>query len=327
MNSLMFSPLPAESRYAVDPADLRAILSAWQEATTRLEQTHQILRAEVRRLTEELEVKNRELARKNRLADLGQMAAHIAHEVRNTLVPVALYMSLLRRHLTADEAGGELVEKIAGGFNALEATVNDLLHFTVDRDPRAECFRPAAVVRETLAALNPQFAAQRIVVRDDLDDEYELSADPDMLRRAVLNVALNALDVLPAGGELTVTSVAYADGWELEMADNGPGWSDDALDRASEPFFTTKHHGTGLGLAIVERIMESHHGQLLFHNCPEGGAAVTLCFPQDCEAVAEGNDDLPGPRLLPYTRAEARGMGVNSQADDEFAYAAGKAAA
>ncbi len=75
------------------------MLEAWHEATDRLQQTHEVLQREVRRLSDELEVKNRELARKNRLADLGQMASHVAHEVRNSLVPFTLYLSLLRRNL------------------------------------------------------------------------------------------------------------------------------------------------------------------------------------------------------------------------------------
>ena len=83
-------------------ADLKAVLAAWSTATVRLQQTHEALRAEVCRLTDELEVKNRELARQNRLADLGQMASHIAHEVRNNLVPVTLYLSLLRRRVSDD---------------------------------------------------------------------------------------------------------------------------------------------------------------------------------------------------------------------------------
>ena len=83
-------------------ADLQTVLTAWHEATLRLERTHETLRGEVERLRAELEAKNRELARKNRLADLGRMAAHVAHEVRNSLVPVNLYLSLLRRRLKAD---------------------------------------------------------------------------------------------------------------------------------------------------------------------------------------------------------------------------------
>src|SRR6188472_758948 len=95
--------------------DMQTILSAWNDATDRLRRTHETLRGEVRRLTDELEIKNRELARKNRLADLGQMASHIAHEVRNSLVPVSLYMGLLRRRISEDTGAGDILEKIQSG--------------------------------------------------------------------------------------------------------------------------------------------------------------------------------------------------------------------
>src|SRR4051812_7345713 len=111
-------------------SDLNAVLAAWNVATERLEQTHESLRNEVRRLTDELEIKNRELARKNRLADLGQIATHVAHEVRNNLVPVTLYLTLLRRRLSDDSGSLDVLTKIESGFTALDATVNDLLHFT-----------------------------------------------------------------------------------------------------------------------------------------------------------------------------------------------------
>src|SRR6476646_8575285 len=114
--------------------DLPTILKAWNEATDRLQHTHEALQAEVRRLSDELEAKNRELARKNRLADLGQMASHVAHEVRNSLVPMKLYLSLLRRRLVGDDGSLDVLEKIVTGFTALEATVGDLLHFSSQRD-------------------------------------------------------------------------------------------------------------------------------------------------------------------------------------------------
>ena len=116
----------------------------------RLERTHVTLQEEVRRLTDELEAKNRELARKNRLADLGQMAAHVAHEVRNTLVPVSLYLSLLRRRLLEDDQSLDVLRKIESGFQALDVTVNDLLHFTSDRDPHCEPFRGGRPVLRNL---------------------------------------------------------------------------------------------------------------------------------------------------------------------------------
>jgi two-component system, sensor histidine kinase FlrB len=260
-------------------ADLHTVLSAWHSATLRLEQTHEALRQEVRRLTDELEAKNRELARKNRLADLGQMASHVAHEVRNSLVPVTLYLSLLRRRLSEDRMNRELLDKLAAGFTSLDATVNDLLQFTAQRDPQRRLIMVRQLVDEVIESLAPQFEAQRIRVELDVPRDQQIWADRDMLRRCVLNLALNAVDAMPRGGELVVTSVANSDGFELEIADSGPGLPEDVRRRMFEPFFSTKSSGTGLGLAIVYRIVDVHGGQVLACNCPEGGAAFTLRFP------------------------------------------------
>jgi len=263
-----------------DNPDLQAVLAAWHTATLRLEQTHQALREEVRHLTDELEVKNRELARKNRLADLGQMAAHVAHEVRNNLVPITLYLSLLQRRLSEDPDALNVVDKISVAFTELDATVNDLLHFTSDRDPRWQMFSLRKLVVEVQQSLAPQFLAQAIEMNIDVPEGTFVTADKDMLGRAVLNLMLNALDAMPDGGSLYVTSCSGRGGFELEIADTGPGLSEDTKARAFEPFFATKLGRTGLGLAIVYRIAEVHGGDCTAVNCPEGGAAFTLRIPQ-----------------------------------------------
>jgi signal transduction histidine kinase len=272
------SPLPV-----IDMAgeDLQTILQAWNEATDRLQQTHESLRAEVSRLSDELEAKNRELARKNRLADLGQMASHVAHEVRNSLVPMKLYLSMLRRRIDADAASATVLDKIMAGFTALEATVSDLLHFSSQRDPRREKIDVALLLHDVVQSLQPQLDAQDIRTRVDCLHGLTAQADPDMLKRSVLNLVLNALDVLPAGGDLTLTACLTAAGLEIEIADSGPGVPAQILDRLFEPFFTTKGSGTGLGLAIVERIAAAHGGKAKVANCPEGGAAFTLIIPQN----------------------------------------------
>ncbi|MBS0208076.1 MAG: sensor histidine kinase [Planctomycetes bacterium] len=261
--------------------DLESVLSAWQGATMRLERTHEALRAEVRRLTNELEVKNRELARKNRLADLGQMASHVAHEVRNNLLPVSLYLGLLRRRLTEDRGSLDVLDKVETGLRALDVTVNDLLHFTAERDPlvsRCDFAELASEIRDSLA---PQLAAQHIDFAIKAPAGLGFAADREMLRRALLNLVLNGVDAMPDGGQLTITGVAMPDGAiEIEVADNGPGLSDEVCRRAFEPFFTTKSNGTGLGLAIVYRMAEVHGGTVSAMNCPEGGAAFTLRLPQ-----------------------------------------------
>src|SRR6187401_3791875 len=107
MIDTLLEPLPTLAEL-----DLQTILQAWNSATERLQQTHELLRAEVKRLTDELEAKNRELARQNRLADLGQMASHVAHEVRNGLVPMKLYLDLLTRRIAGDAASRQIAGKL-----------------------------------------------------------------------------------------------------------------------------------------------------------------------------------------------------------------------
>ncbi|MCI0359251.1 MAG: ATP-binding protein [Planctomycetaceae bacterium] len=281
------SPAIAPARIADDEPqpELAAILHAWNEATDRLQRTHESLRAEVRRLTNELEAKNRELARQNRLADLGQMASHVAHEVRNSLVPMKLYLSLLRRRISGDAGSTDVLDKVTAGFSALEATVSDLLHFSSDREPQWLTFSVRGLLSEICESLAPQLAAQGIRHEIDCPNELSVRADRDMLRRALLNLVLNAVDAMPGGGLLTITVCPSAAGLEIEVGDSGPGIAADLIDRLFEPFVTTKSHGTGLGLAIVERIAKAHGGHVVAMNGAEGGAAFTLTIPHHARAA------------------------------------------
>ena len=261
-------------------SDLETILAAWHGATVRLQATHESLREEVRRLSDELEIKNRELARQNRLADLGRMATHVAHEVRNCLVPMTLYVSMLRRGISSGDRNFEIVRKIEAGFAALEATVSDLLQFTADRAPVWRTVDLRELTMEVVEGLAPQFESQGIDLELDIPFGLRATADRDMLRRAILNLILNAVDAMPEGGDLVVTGCRARGVCELEVADSGSGLDESIRRRLFEPFFTTKSGGTGLGLAIVQRIIEAHGGSILAANCPEGGAAFTLRIPE-----------------------------------------------
>ncbi len=267
-------------------ADLETVLAAWHSATLRLEKTHQTLREEVRQLTDQLEAKNRQLGCTNRSADLGQMAPRIARQLRNELVPVTLNLSLLRRRIADDPIGLNILGKIEAGFTAVDATVHDLLHFTSDHDPRWCTFSLRKLIDDVLASLAPQLAAQSIDVVIDVPENQSVRADREMIRQALVNLVLNALDAMPDGGTLTVTSAGTDQGLELEIGDTGPGLPDEARRRVFEPFFTTKSGGTGLGLAIVHRIVEAHGGHVTALNCPEGGAAFTLGLPQHAMKAA-----------------------------------------
>ncbi|MCR4414674.1 MAG: ATP-binding protein [Thermoguttaceae bacterium] len=260
-------------------ADLATVLAAWDAATGRLQETHEALRKEVQRLTDELEVKNR-------LADLGQMAAHVAHEVRNSLVPVTLYLSVLRRRIARDPEALEVLGRIEAGFASLECTVHDLLHFTSDRDPQWSAFGARELIDEVLASVAPQMAAQDIRAVVEVSAEQTLVADRDMMRRALLNLVLNALDAMPQGGTLAVSAAEGPGGVDLRVADTGSGLSGESRRRAFEPFYTTKPGGTGLGLAIVYRIAEVHGGEVAAGNADHGGAVFTLRIPRPSKEAA-----------------------------------------
>lgn len=266
--------------------DLQTILSAWNSATDRLQKTHEALSAEIARLTAELEAKNHELARKNRLADLGQMAAHVAHEVRNGLVPMKLYLSLLRRRLISDTSSVETLDKVTSSLATVEATVSDLLHFSTQRDPSIAAFDLKHLIAQVCDSIAPQLDAQGITTTLLLENHGTFHADQEMLRRALLNLLLNSLDVMPEGGTLTIETSTDTSGTTLSVRDSGPGISEDHLQHLFEPFFTTKNTGTGLGLAIVDRVVQAHGGYISVNNASSGGAIFTLHFPRRGEELA-----------------------------------------
>jgi signal transduction histidine kinase len=189
-------------------------------------------------------------------------------------------MSLLRRRLNGDADTIDVLNKIESGLTSLEVTVNDLLHFTSERDPKQRWFELEPLLDEVCRSVAPQLAAQGIVTEIDVPADLGVVADRDMLRRALLNLVLNALDAMPDGGELSMIGLRDRYGVVIEVADSGPGLADDVRQRVFEPFFTTKSDGTGLGLAIVYRIAEVHGGDVTASNCAQGGAAFTIRIPQ-----------------------------------------------
>ncbi len=268
---------------------LETVLEIWQSTTARLEQTHLTLQAEVRRLTEELEEKNRQLAKKNRLADLGQMAGHVAHEVRNHLVPLTLYTNLLRRQCAQEKpnnpSNGQsldcltLIDRVEASLSSMSQMVHDLLNFTANRQPQVTAIGVATVLDELFAEIRPQCAAQNITLLQEISPEQTLNCDQEMLRSALRNLLFNALDALHQGGTVQVKVRPANDFLRIEIQDNGQGIPSQALPRIFDPFYTTKQTGTGLGLSIVERVMECHGGQVRVQSQAEVGTCFTLLFP------------------------------------------------
>lgn len=272
--------------------DLRGLLEAYLASTEAVRRTQEALHKQVSELSEELEHKNALLARRNRLAELGEMAAGVAHEIRNPLGGIRLYAGLLERDMAGDPERLALVRKLLGGVGQLDRIVRDMLDFTRQVVPERRRVALEEVLEQAVAAAMPP-PAVRVVRR--YEEGLSAVVDPHHVGRAAVNLLVNATEAMPEGGVLTVTarSSAAEGAVELLVEDTGPGIPPESLKRVFDPFFTTKAQGTGLGLAIVSRVAEAHGGAVEAENRPEGGARLILRLPAAPSELAAAP---PGPQ-------------------------------
>ncbi|HVU88772.1 MAG TPA: HAMP domain-containing sensor histidine kinase [Pirellulales bacterium] len=266
-------------------ADLQTVLTAWHDATVRWEQAHEQLQAEVRRLSAALASHGHDEKTGHSTADVAPLAARVARKVRSSVAPVSLYLNLLRRRLLDDEYSLDLLRKADRCCADVDACLEDLLHLTAERPPMLRTVNLRSLVEDVHASLRSRLLSQGVATTVDVPQQASALVDYEMLRQAVYNLELNALDAMPEGGELVVTSHTGAGAVELEIADSGTGLCDEARRRAFEPFFSTKNR-TGLGLSVVQRLLSAHGGSVSATNCAEGGAAFTLRIPRRAMEVA-----------------------------------------
>ncbi|MBI4700757.1 MAG: PAS domain-containing protein [Deltaproteobacteria bacterium] len=211
-----------------------------------------------------------------RLATLGEMAAQLAHEIRNPLVAIGAALdSLGREGLSAEQQG--IVTSAAREIERLDAVVQGYL--AVRPDLSHSRVRVAEVVEGAcrLLATARQTDGKRVV--QDIDPGLTVWADYDALRRALLNLLLNALEASPAGGRVVCRAAQDAHDVSILVEDDGPGLRAPS-EQCFQPFFTTKKHGTGLGLPVCRTIARAHGGLVELRSRPEGGAQAELVLPR-----------------------------------------------
>ena len=271
--------------------DLQQLMRSVNETTERLQRTHTMLQQQVASLQSELAEANAQLRRSRSLAALGEMAAGIAHEVRNPLASIGLYAQMLTEDLADRPDGARLAEKITGAVDRIDTIVRDVLRFATDTTLHPQLVLVTTLIDQALESCRSSIVAADIdVVREG--DRVRLEVDTTLMAQALANVICNAAEAmessrsdtrvinisarrerrrLPAGGR--------AEHVVIRVRDCGPGISPEVLERMFNPFFTTRRTGTGLGLAIVHRIVEAHGGHVVVSNNHEGGATVELCLP------------------------------------------------
>jgi two-component system sensor histidine kinase HydH len=261
--------------------ELGRIILAYSEVTEKLQHSHEQLTRTVQSLRAELSDKNRQLERRNRLAALGEMAAGLAHEIRNPLGAIQLYASVLSRDLQDREQPLAMVKKISGGVKRLEALVTQVLQFTREIKAYVGKCDLATVVEQAVEFAEASFQQHGVTCQVEGPRPMNVAVDPLLVGQALLNLLRNAAEASGKGGTVRIRfgsppADSEARQFHLIVRDSGPGIATEALDRIFNPFFTTREEGTGLGLAIVHRVVEAHDGTIIVTNPPEGGAKFEI---------------------------------------------------
>ncbi|MCH2145821.1 MAG: ATP-binding protein [Phycisphaerales bacterium] len=308
MTTAPVNPLGQGADGSVAMSDFMELMHSFNEVTQQLEHTHDALRSQVASLQAELAEANERLRRSRSLAALGEMAAGIAHEIRNPLGSIGLNVGLLREDVADLPGSLVLCDKVAKAVSGLDSIVGDVLSFARDSKLVVQSCCPRELVSDALAANEALIGAGSIRIAVDVPDGLAVEVDRGLVVQGLTNVIRNACEALGSAGieqaELTIVvdrlmARTTADGPRAEhvrfqVRDNGPGIPEHLRDRIFNPFFTTRETGTGLGLAIVHRIVDAHDGTLAIHDaCP--GARVELSFPIE---RTEPDDGDAGVSLL-----------------------------
>jgi two-component system NtrC family sensor kinase len=227
--------------------------------------------------TAELLGTQRELSRAERLASIGLLASGVAHEINNPLAIIRGNAELL----LMNEEKSEEAETILRQSGRIERIVANLLTFARGGELHLGAVRPAQLVDDILAGIRHQIPLDRYTVScQHAAPAAMVIGDEDQLRQVFTNLLLNALQVMPEGGELSIASdVDSAGACRVTISDSGPGISAAALAKLFTPFYSTRRGGTGLGLAISYAIVRDHGGSISVENVAGRGAAFTVLLP------------------------------------------------
>jgi len=247
---------------------------------------------ELAEINQELFETQKTLARSERLAVAGQLAASLAHEIGTPLNSISGHVQLLARRAASDEAMARRLAIIENQIEQIVRTVKQLLSSTHTPELRIEPVDLRRVVKECVALSSPTLQHRKIRVRLDLaPDVPPVSADAGYLQQVFLNLINNSLDAMPQGGELKLRVAVPAGGQfvQTDLEDTGHGMTPETLARIFEPMFTTKRMGTGtgLGLAICDQIIRQHGGTISVESEPDRGTRFRILLPLEGRAGLE----------------------------------------
>ncbi|HKW74439.1 MAG TPA: ATP-binding protein [Terriglobales bacterium] len=250
------------------------------------------LAAAFNRMTEELASQRERLVQTERVAAWRELARRLAHELKNPLLPLQITVeNLLRARENTPEQFDEVFRESTGTLLAEIANLNTIIgrfsDFSRMPAPQLQHVDLNELVRSVVQLFQGQLKREtgKIETEVDLGEVPAVSGDPVLLRRAIENLVLNAIDAMPAGGKLSFRTRASGTSAVLEISDTGKGLTREECERLFTPYYTTKQHGTGLGLAIVQSVVSDHHGRVSVSSKQGSGTTFEMELP-----LASGSD-------------------------------------
>ena len=240
------------------------------------------------RVYRELQMSLEQVKRADRLSAVGQLAAGLAHEVRNPLASIEGAIDILEKD-PSTERRAEFLPIIKLECRRLGRLLTNLLDFARPRPPQVESVRVDSLIDSVLALTSHTAEKASIVLRKNLAPGLPLiPCDPEQLKQVILNLTLNAIQAMTGGGEITVSARKDEERIVIQVADQGTGIPEEELDRIFDPFYTTKQTGTGLGLSVAYQIIAQHQGTITGTRNPEKGMTFSIRLPLVQNGPARG---------------------------------------
>lgn len=266
------------------------VRSWWLEGTQEVEEARRVLRTVAAQAAAAIDrgFLVRRVEQKRRLEAIGEVAAGVAHELRNPLFGISSAAQLLRLRAANDPTVERNVGRILKEVERLNGMLSSLLDYGRPQPLVLQDGDPDTLWDEVLEANRQRLdRANLVLARTRPATPPPVRFDQAQLSQVLLNILVNAIDAAPAGSTLTLTSgPAAAGGWRCRLHNWGPAIPADALPRVFEIFFSLKSSGTGIGLALCRRIMEEHGGAITLESAPDTGTAVTLVLPPAAPSAA-----------------------------------------
>ncbi len=274
------APADAESRIQ----SLNRLLAV--ELGSMLEAYKTLYSARIRH--DEREAMEERLTKAEHMAHLGQLAASLAHAIKNPLAGISGAIQVIRGNMAEGNPHRTVVDEMLAQIDRLDATVKDLLVYSRPRAPARISIELNELISRVLNILREEPTLRLIRVKHVRENELpRIHADERHLEQVIMNLLLNAADASNSGDEVTITT-AFDGCIRMKIADNGIGMTPEVLNRAFEPFHTTKTKGTGLGLPICKQIIDAHGGRISIQSKRHGGTTVVVEIP--VEAPRRGSD-------------------------------------